>query len=247
MLRHAPQPQGGIRLRQGEIRQPQHGGNQTVVASAPLEQARQRQKIVAVLAVQPFDHVLRRALLQHRRLAAVQHAEIRFHTAGVEVLPHEAHAEGVHGAHPHAVQPGLQQREFPAALRLFRHLLPQALIDALAHLPRRRVGEGHHQQLVRRAGVIGIGQFTHDTLHKNARLARAGGCRHQYRACFGVDRVQLFLRPRSFSHCPAPPRSAAPLRQRGTAPATCGRDLRPPAGRRRGNRSIRRYVCNRRR
>ena len=96
-----------------------------------------------------------------------------------------------------------------------RHALDHAaddLADAVLHLARRLVGEGHGQNLAR-PGAAG-GENVGDAHGQHAGLAGAGAGQHQHRAVQGLDREPLLgIEPgeirRAYPHRPQPRARAA--------------------------------------
>ena len=88
-------------------------------------------------------------------------------------------------------------------VRVLRHCLAQRAADALAHLRRRRVGEGHEQQTVDVHRVIRVGQSREHALDQHRGLARAGRRRDKQRAAPVMDRNFLIFGP--LRHYCSPP------------------------------------------
>ena len=87
--------------------------------------------------------------------------------------------------------------------RVVRHRLAQRAPDALAHLGRCRVGEGHEQQAVDVHRVVRVGQAREYALDQHRGLARAGCRRDEQRTAPVMDRSFLIFGP--LRHYCSPP------------------------------------------
>ena len=108
------------------------------------------------------------------------------------MLPDEALAKGVNRLDAGCAQ----QAQLPPQMdivRLLRQTAAQLVADPLAHLPRRRVGKGHHQQLVHTAGVRGIGEQAQHPPDQHGGLAGAGGGGHDQASIPAIHRQLLLL------------------------------------------------------
>ena len=144
-----------------------------------------RQPAVLPAVDQRGEHARRPALLvdllgveqlleQPDLIVDVENGEIGLEPHQLGMPAQDLHADRVEGAEPgHALD----------------HLADD-LADALLHLARRLVGEGHGQNLARprAAGGEDVG----DARGEHARLAGAGAGQHQHRAVERLDREPLF-------------------------------------------------------
>lgn len=149
----------------------QHGGEEQVAAGLdvlrpqalvllPVDEPLGLARRPALLVEAEFaDHPLDQALL----VVAVEDLEVLAQPGLAPVRAQQAMGEAVEGADPHA-----------------RRIDPEQLLDAVAHLRRRLVGEGHRQDAVGR-GVLDLDQ-PGDPVHQHAGLARAGAGEDQLAA-----------------------------------------------------------------
>ena len=80
----------------------------------------------------------------------------------------------------------------PEGLRVGGSLLDEALAQALTHLRRRGLGEGHDQHAVQMKPAA---DELHDALHQHGGLAGARRRADQYGVVAGVDGLQLLCGP----------------------------------------------------
>ena len=209
LLPDAVQPLQALRVRQAQHRQQfqqlfrvgmaaeffmhiQYRLGQHPVGPAVGERVAQGGKPRLPLPVSLLQGVVQRLLQQQGALGLVGQAEVRLHAAQGKVLPDEALAKGVNRLDAGCAQ----QAQLPPQMdivRLFRQTAAQLVADPLAHLPRRRVGKGHHQQLVHTAGVRGIGEQAQHPPDQHGGLAGAGGGGHDQASIPAIHRQLLLL------------------------------------------------------
>ena len=108
------------------------------------------------------------------------------------MLPQKALAKGVHRLDAGRAQQAQLAAQMPVVGALCQQFA-QLVADALAHLPCRRIGEGHHQQLVHAAGVLFVGKQAQHPPHQNGGFACAGGSRHDEASAPAFHRQTLLF------------------------------------------------------
>ena len=104
--------------------------------------------------------------------------------AKVRVSP-SVHAQRFDVAPQHAHAKAVKRRE----QRLRERAMPENLVDALGHLVRGLIGEGHRQDRIRRHAAL-FNQIR-DAVRDHARLARPRTGQQQHRAIDGPDAFAL--------------------------------------------------------
>ena len=138
---------------------------------------------------QRVHHVPHHGFPQRSPLHFIDHRQLRIQAECGAVFAQETQAEGMQGAdlrefEPHRllIQPGVSgsRRDPPG------QLLPQPG----AHLPGRRLGEGHHQETIRADPSFGSNQPFGDPRDQGRGLAGAGAG-HDQNVALGGDRFRL--------------------------------------------------------
>ncbi len=157
-----------------------HGGQEQVAAGLDAGRA---DAFVLLAVDEPLGLLGRPALLIQAQLAdhpldqpllviGVENLEVLDQLGFLPVRPQQAVRQAVEGADPHAGR-----------------ALAEHVLDAMAHLGRRLVGEGHRQNAVRR-DVQALDKEG-DAVHQHAGLAGAGTGQHQLMARRRGDRMVL--------------------------------------------------------
>ena len=165
---------------------------QTAVGPAVGEVFAQGDKSRLACLIGLFQRIVQRLLLQQLALGIVCQTEVGLDAAEGKMLPQKALAKGVHRLDAGRAQ----QSQLAAQMAVIGALcqqLAQLVADALAHLPCRRVGEGHHQQFLHAAGVLPVGEQAQHTPHQNGGFACAGGSRHDEASATAFHRQTLLF------------------------------------------------------
>ncbi len=145
------------------------GGGKALVLPAVDHAGEQARGPALVVYALGLDQLLQQADL----VVGVEDGEVGFQPDELGMAAQDFHADRVEGAEPgHALD-----------------LRPHVAADALLHLARGLVGEGHGEDL-RGPGAAG-GQDVRDARDEHAGLAGARAGQHQQRAFGGLDRVAL--------------------------------------------------------
>ena len=167
------------------------------VGLAAAELLHKGRKILAALLVMPLQHFLHHVRPHQGQLPLVADAESRIDLQTAVMVADQIQTKAVDGGN----------------LRLWnqRPLQPQMLVvradgqqlvhrrtDPLPHLRSRRVGKGHHQQLVDVEGMLALTDHADDPFHQHRRLAGARRRGYQQIPVAAVDHLLLFLSP---FHC----------------------------------------------
>ena len=178
------QPLPGIRPRHDKaIERARQLGNRLLLIACIC-----RHEIRAARFIAGIQRVLHGLRCEHAALLLITDTECRIDPQRLKMLPEQIAAEPVQrgNARPRK-RHGLFAQLRPLSCRPI-----QCRADPLAHLARRRIGEGDDQHAVDRASLF---HQLHDALHQHRRFARA--CRRTDNEAVSPvrDRVHLFLCP----------------------------------------------------
>ena len=196
------------RMRPHKIVEPQQGIGHPAVAALLREQLHQREKTPLPGGIFLLKDLSGGFGAPDLQLLFIGNAEAALNIQQLEVLLHDALAEGVHRADVRL----FQQNELPGhrtVLGVFPLHGPEFDRDALPHLLRGCPGKGDDEHPVGVHRVHRVKDALHHPFGEHRCLAAARSRRHQNARVPGCDRRQLFLGPGHICHASCPPSSCS--------------------------------------